>query len=108
MLDQVSPAATLQRMRKEIPHLSQSLPLLAQQLLKRLQRGEDLSGGEATRLAIEHLREESHRNQARLIHAVLSAGFLITAGLLWHLLPPLSWALGLLGLWCAWRASRSV
>lgn len=82
MLDQVSPTATFARMRKEIPHLSQSLPLLAQQVLKRLQKGEDLGGGEATRRAIESLRDETRAGQQRLIAAVLAVGLLITASLL--------------------------
>ena len=106
MLDQVSPTATFARMRKEIPHLSQSLPLLAQQVLKRLQKGEDLGGGEATRRAIESLRDETRAGQQRLIAAVLAGGLLITASLLVASQPLLAGGLAVAALVLGLRALR--
>ena len=83
------------------------MPLLAQQLLKRLQRGEDLGGGEATRQALELLREESRAGQRRLAIAVVATGLLITAGLLLPTQTLTAWVLGLAGLFLGWRAIRA-
>ncbi|MEQ1438818.1 ubiquinone biosynthesis regulatory protein kinase UbiB [Fontimonas sp. SYSU GA230001] len=87
MRRRLGPAATLERMRTNLPSLAETLPDLAQQALRQLARGEGLGG--VSRKEFEALRAEldaAHRRQLRMTAAAalaVSAALVHAAGTGW-------------------------
>jgi ubiquinone biosynthesis protein len=117
MRARLGPVATLERMRAQIPSLAQTLPELAQRLLKRLESGQGLNdGGAMDRKALEDLREDIRRGQRRSAGLIAGATLLLAAAILMGLdgyaprmlagAPAMSWLFGGLGIWCWLRALR--
>ena len=117
MRNRVGPVATLERMRAQIPSLAQTLPVLAQQLLKRLERGENPGGAAIDRKALAELREELRRESRRSARMLAGSTLLIASALLLALdgyaprmmlgdAPLSSWLLALGGLFFWWRSLR--
>ncbi|MFA5941869.1 MAG: ubiquinone biosynthesis regulatory protein kinase UbiB [Sinimarinibacterium sp.] len=110
MRKRLGPAATLERMRGNLPALVETLPELAQQLLRQFARGEGLGG--VSRKDLDALRIEldaAHRRQLRMIAAAtlgICAVLTYVAGKGWMLAgaPLLSWLLGGAALLFALRA----
>jgi ubiquinone biosynthesis protein len=115
MKNRLGPAAMLARARRDVPHLTEVLPELAQQVLRKLERGEGLGG--LNRRSLDQLREELRANSRRQAAVVLGAALIVGAVVLlgladaatvrWGGVPPLSWILGAVGAWIAWRGWRA-
>ncbi len=116
MRARVGPGAALQRFRRNIPTLTETLPELAHRLVVRMQRGEDPFGGEAQARAIEQLRQELRDDARRQRQITVGATLLLAAALIFGLdgyrpampgaAPLLTWLCGASGLWLWWRGSR--
>ncbi len=113
MRARIGPAATLEKMRSNLPALADSLPELAHHALVQLRRGEALGGGVARR-QLDELRLEL-RSASRRSLAMTAAGSLAIAATLlyvakaapqWAGLPLASWVLGGIALVLGWRAWR--
>ncbi|HUP91704.1 MAG TPA: ubiquinone biosynthesis regulatory protein kinase UbiB [Solimonas sp.] len=110
MKQRLGPAAAFEKMRRQMPVLSDTLPELAQQLLHRLQKGEGLGGG-VGREEMLALREEMRRSNRSSSRMLAGAACLVSAALIFGLdgyrpavyagMPILSWLLLAcgLGLW---------
>jgi ubiquinone biosynthesis protein len=115
MRQRLGPIATLERMRAQMPALTESLPALATQLLKRLERGESLGGADSNKKELEYLRWEIRNGQRRnvrliagstlILASVLLLAFDAQASRMWGA-PISAWVLGLAGLFLWWRAAK--
>ncbi|HSW12505.1 MAG TPA: ubiquinone biosynthesis regulatory protein kinase UbiB [Solimonas sp.] len=92
MRNRLSPRATLERMRREIPALTESLPELAHHALRQLQKGEGLGG--PGRRELQALRAEIHASGRRTQHMVAAAGCIIAAAVVYVLAPDTALRLG--------------
>ena len=107
MRARLGPAATLERMRAQIPALTETLPELAHRALKQLERGEGLGAG-GNRRMMEALREEVRHANRRSLRLMAGGVCLICATLIFGLdgyrpviaagIPLWSWGFGLAGL----------
>lgn len=114
MRKRLSPVATLERMRSQIPALAETLPALAHQALKQLEQGNGF-GGSSNRM-LEQLRGDLRRNNRRTILATAGAACVISAALVFGLdgyrpvlaagVPLWSWFFGIAGLLIWLRAFR--
>ena len=114
MRNRLGPAATLERMRAQLPALLDTLPELAQRALLRLSQADE--GAVAQRRAIDGLRAELREGQRRSRGLVMGAALVVAAALIYGLdgdrpllvfnAPLLTWLLGGLGALLWWRASR--
>ncbi len=111
MKKRLAPSTALNKLRSQGPALAETLPTLAENALKRLERGESLSGG-VSKVELQKLFNGLHAEQRKTRSAVLAAGFVLAAAAVYgyspsfdHVLglPVLSWALGLVGAYHAWR-----
>lgn len=113
MKNRLGPGAMLARVRREGPHVAEMLPELANQAIKRLERGEGLGLGVRS---LDPLKAEMRRNSQRQMRATLGAACLLGAAVVavsaaagvgrWLDLPWPSWILGALGAWLAWSGLR--
>ncbi len=116
MRQRVGPVATFERMRAQMPSLAETLPALATQLLKRLERGETLGGDGTSKEELMRLREEMRRGHRRngllivgstlVLGAVILLAFDGYASRMLGDAPISAWALALAGLFLWWRAGR--
>jgi len=112
MRKRLAPSTAFNRLKSQAPALAETLPLLAENALKRLERGESLGGGVSNR-EFAALRRELLASQRQTRALLWAVGALIAAVLLYgatpssqHLwgLPWGSWLLGGLALLGLWRA----
>jgi len=112
MKKRLAPSTALNKLRNQAPALAETLPLLAENALKRLERGEPLGGGVSPK-ELADFKAELLASQLRTRRVILAVGGLIAAALVygyapshghWLGLPPLSWALLLPSAWLALRA----
>jgi len=114
MRQRIGPRATLERMRREMPALTESLPELAHHALRQLQKGEGLGG--PGRRELQALRLEIEASGRRTRRSVLAGASLLGAVLV-HVLAPqaqpqllgapsLAWLLGAIAALMAWRGRR--
>ena len=112
MKKRLAPSTALSKLRSQGPALAETLPALAENALKRLERGESLNGG-ASKADFTRLQQGIEVQQGKTRRAVLAAGGLVAAALIYgyspshaHVLglPVLSWLLGLFALGAAWRS----
>ncbi|MGH8538934.1 MAG: ubiquinone biosynthesis regulatory protein kinase UbiB [Stenotrophobium sp.] len=106
MRARLGPAATLERMRAQLPELTQTLPELVHRALKQLERGEGFGAG--NRRMLEELRTEVRRANRRSLRIMAGGVCLICAALIFGLdgyrpvmaagVPLWSWGLGVAGL----------
>ncbi|HEX4870892.1 MAG TPA: ubiquinone biosynthesis regulatory protein kinase UbiB [Nevskiaceae bacterium] len=106
MRNRLGPARLLEQARRDAPQLAETLPALASQALRALERGD---GPGSARRAIEGLREELRAQHRQRLQLQL-AGLLLIVAVLLHALLPASAPLPLLGAgvaallgWRAWR-----
>ncbi len=111
MKKRYAPATAFSKLRSQAPALAETLPLLAENALKRLERGEPLSGGVSAK-DLAAFKAELLHSQRQTRAAVLAAAGVIAAALIygyspsqnhWLGLPPLSWALLILAATGLWR-----
>ncbi len=110
MRQRLGPRATLERMRREMPALTESLPELAHHALRQLQKGEGLGG--PSRRELQALRVELEASGRRTRRSVLAGACLIGGVLVYVLapqaqpqlmgVPSLAWLLGALAAAFAW------
>jgi ubiquinone biosynthesis protein len=81
MRGRVGPGRWLSQARKDIPALAESLPVLVQQVVRSLERGDGVDG--RLRRSIEDLREEVKAQQKRQNRTVIGAALIIVAALVW-------------------------
>jgi len=115
MRNRIGPRAALERMRREMPALSETLPELAHHTLRHLQKGEGFGGG-IGRKELQALREELRESSRRTQRAVIAAASGVAAVLLYLLgpdtaarlagVPWSSWLLGALALCTGFSALR--
>lgn len=107
MKKRLAPSTAFSKLRSQAPALAETLPLLAENALKRLERGEPLGGGVSAR-DLAALRAELLKGQRQISRAVAAAGLLIVAALIygftpssthWLGMPLASWALAISALW---------
>lgn len=108
MRARLGPAATLERMRAQIPALTETLPELAHRALKQLERGEGFGPGGGNRRMMQELREEVRRANRRSLRVIAGGVCLICAALIFGLdgyrpvlavgIPLWSWGFGLVGI----------
>lgn len=112
MKKRLAPSTAFNRLKNQAPALAETLPLLAENALKRLEKGESLGGGVSNR-EFAALRRELLASQRQTRALLWAVGALIAAVLLYgatpssqHLwgLPWGSWLLGGLALLGLWRA----
>ena len=112
MRKRLAPSTAFNRLKSQAPALAETLPLLAENALKRLERGESLGGGVSNR-EFAALRRELLDSQKRTRRLLLAVGALIAAVLLYGYapssqlhagLPWASWLLGGIALLSFWRA----
>lgn len=114
MRKRLSPVATFERMRAQIPALTETLPALAHHALKQLEQGNSF-GGSNNRM-LEQLRDDMRRNNRRNILATAGAACVVSAALVFGLdgyrpvlaagIPLWSWFFGLTGSGLLLRALR--
>ncbi|MDM4768610.1 ubiquinone biosynthesis regulatory protein kinase UbiB [Solimonas sp. SE-A11] len=112
MRQRIGPRATLERMRREMPALTESLPELAHHALRQLQKGEGLGG--PSRRELQALRLELEASGRRTRRSVLAAACLLGGVLVYTLAPQaqpqllgapsLAWLLGAIAASLAWGA----
>ena len=113
MRNRLGPAATLERVREQLPMLLDTLPELAQRALQRL------SGPDEARVQerkLEELRQEiregARRGRLMAVGTALVLGAVVLLGLdgyrpvMVFNAPPLTWLLGGLGALAWWRGTR--
>jgi ubiquinone biosynthesis protein len=115
MRNRIGPRAALERMRREMPALSETLPELAHHTLRHLQKGEGFGGG-IGRKELQALRAELRESSRRTQRAVIAAASGVAAALLYVLgpdtavrlagVPWSSWLLGVLALCTGFSALR--
>lgn len=114
MRARLGPGAVLERARRHLPALSESLPELVHRITVRLERGEDPFGGQTAR-ALAELREDLRRQDRARRRTVLGTGLLLAAVLAYAApapgmlgpMPALTWLCGAAGLWLCWRGWRA-
>ncbi len=117
MKSRLSPVAALERVRAQLPILAETLPPLATQMLRKLERGESLIGGDGVdQRQLEHLREEIKRGQRRMSWLVAGSTLILASAILlafdgyssrmWGHAPVSTWLLGTAGLLLWWRSGR--
>ncbi|HZP12481.1 MAG TPA: ubiquinone biosynthesis regulatory protein kinase UbiB [Nevskiaceae bacterium] len=116
MRSRLSPVAALERVRAQLPILAETIPPLATQMLRRLERGESLIGGEGNDEEIKRLREEMKRGQRRTALMIAGSTLILAAAILLAFdgfssrmlgnAPLSSWVLGIGGAVLWWRAGR--
>jgi ubiquinone biosynthesis protein len=92
MRHRLGPRASLERMRRELPALTETLPELAHQVLRQLQKGEGFGG--VSRREMQALRAQIVASGRRTQRSVLAAGCLMAAVLLYALMPAAAPAIG--------------
>jgi len=92
MRHRLGPRASLERMRRELPALTETLPELAHQALRQLQKGEGFGG--AGRRELQALRSEIQASGRRTQRTVAAAGCLIAAVVVYVLAPDTALRLG--------------
>ena len=112
MRNRIGPARWLSQARRDIPALAESLPVLVQQVVRGLERGDGLDAG--SRRSIDALRKELREQQQRQRRNLIGAALFVGGMLMWctHIiepqfgpvLPVLSLVAGVV-VW--WRAGRS-
>jgi ubiquinone biosynthesis protein len=114
MRARIGPAATLEKMRSQLPALADSLPELAHHALAQLRRGQGLGGG-IPRRQFEQWRAELRAANRRSLGMTAAGSLAIAATLLyvakttpalWNV-PLGSWVLGVAALTLGWKAWRS-
>lgn len=112
MRKRLAPATAFQKLRSQAPALAETLPLLAENALKRLERGEPLGGGLSAK-DMAQFKAEMLTSQRKTRAVVLASGSVIAAALFygyasshthWLGLPPLSWVFTVLAGASLWRA----
>jgi ubiquinone biosynthesis protein len=109
MKDRLGPAAMLERARAQLPVLAETLPQLASQALRQLEKGEGF-GSAAQRLEFQRLREEVRHSHQRTRRMLAALGCVIAGSLLlvWPAGPALAGGAVLAfgaawSLWLLWR-----
>jgi len=115
MRNRLGPAATLDRVRDQLPLLLDTLPELAQRALHRLSQPSG-DPGASQRDALDALRVDLAVNARRNRRLVIGATLILSAAVIYGLdgyrpllvfnAPVLTWLLGFLGALSWWRASR--
>ena len=113
MRARIGPAATLEKMRTQLPALADSLPELVHHALMQLRRGEGLNGGPGRR-DFDALRAELLAANRRSLTMTAAAALAVAAALLYvgEVTPQLggcplgTWLLGGLSLVMGWRVWR--
>ncbi|MDP3859564.1 MAG: ubiquinone biosynthesis regulatory protein kinase UbiB [Stagnimonas sp.] len=112
MKKRLAPSTAFNRLKSQAPALAETLPLLAENALKRLEKGESLGGGVSNR-EFAALRRELLDSQRRTRRLLLAVGALIAAVLLYGYAPSSqqfwglpwgSWLLGAVSVFGLWRA----
>ena len=107
MRARLGPAAAFERIRTQMPALADTLPELAHDALKQLQRG---GFGGSGRAEWQTLRQEMQASNRRTVRAVMGGALLITASVLWIVGDQpwlLSGTLASAALWLWWTARTS-
>ena len=111
MRKRLAPSTALSKLRSQGPALAETLPQLAENALKRLERGEPLGGG-VSKKEFAALRAELVAGQRRTRGTLAAGASLIAAALVYgyapsaaHVLglPPLSWLLLSVSAFAVWR-----
>ena len=111
MRKRLAPSTALSKLRSQGPALAETLPQLAENALKRLERGEPLGGG-VSKKEFAALRAELVAGQRRTRGTLAAGAALIAAALVYgyapsaaHVLglPPLSWLLLSVSAFAVWR-----
>ena len=115
MRNRLGPAATLDRVRDQLPLLLDTLPELAQRALHRLSQPSG-DPGASQRAALDELRVDLAVNARRNRRLVIGATLILSAAVIYGLdgyrpllvfnAPLLTWLLGFLGALSWWRASQ--
>ena len=112
MKKRLAPSTAFNRLKAQAPALAETLPQLAENALRRLEKGESLGGGVSSREFAE-LRTQLLDSQRKTRRTLFAVGCLIAAVLVyssapswqhWLGLPWASWALGSVSLLAFWRA----
>lgn len=112
MKKRLAPSTAFNRLKNQAPALAETLPLLAENALKRLEKGESLGGGVSNR-EFAALRRELMDSQRRSRRLLLAVGALIAAVLVYGYapssqlhagLPWASWLFGAVSMLNFWRA----
>lgn len=108
------PAASLEKIRQQLPVILDALPDALIRGLHRLSGQDDAASVQERKL--EQLRQEIREGQRRSGLLVIGAALVVSAAVLlgldgyrpvmWLNAPPLTWLLGGLGAWAFWRATR--
>jgi ubiquinone biosynthesis protein len=117
MRQRLSPVAALERARAQLPIVAEALPALATQLLRKLERGENLIGdGGVDREALARLREEMRRGQQRTAWMIAGGTLILASAILlafdgyssrmWGHAPISTWLLGIAGALMWWKAGK--
>ncbi len=115
MRARIGPAATLEKMRTQLPALADSLPELAHHALTQLRRGGQLPGA-SIRREFDLLRAEQRAANRRSLKMTAAGALAIAATLIYVAqvqplfwgCPAGTWVLGAVSLWLAWRATRDI
>ena len=111
MRKRLAPSTALLKLRNQAPALAETLPLLAENALKRLERGEPLGGGVSAK-ELASFKAELLASQRKTRAVVFAASCLLAAAFLygytssqgyWLGLPPLSWGLLTMAALTLWR-----
>ncbi len=109
MRGRYDPRKTLDRMRDQIPALTETIPELAHTLLRHLQQGELPGDNRAIHATLVEMQADLQRERRAQRFTIAGAALIVTAALLWGavgLVPEISLSFGVAGLWCwvtAWR-----
>ncbi len=109
MRGRYDPRKTLDRMRDQIPALTETIPELAHTLLRHLQQGELPGDNRAIHATLVEMQADLQRERRAQRFTIAGAALIVTAALLWGavgLVPEISLSFGVVGLWCwmtAWR-----
>jgi ubiquinone biosynthesis protein len=110
MRQRLGPIATLERVRAHMPSLAETLPALATQMLRKLERGDSLGGQGLDRDDFARLREDLRAGQRRTALMIAGSTLILGAVILvatTTTYPLTASLLGAIGLLVWWRAARS-
>lgn len=118
MRQRLSPIGALERARAQLPIIAEALPALATEMLRKLERGESLIGGDSGIDAdeLKRLRDEMKRGQRRTALMIAGSTLILASAILLAFdgfssrmlgsAPLSTWVLGIAGVLLWWRAGR--
>ncbi len=118
MRQRLSPIGALERARAQLPIIAEALPALATEMLRKLERGESLVGGDGGVDVdeLKRLREEIKRGQRRTALMIAGSTLILASAILLAFdgfssrmlgsAPLSTWVLGIAGVLLWWRAGR--